>query len=179
MELTIKPTIKQHLCYQALDTPGIDEVFFGGGAGGGKSWAICESRLIKALMFPGYKSFIGRNELKRLMQSTYITWNKVCQHHNIPRDSWKLDGKYNVIEMRNGSKIDLLDLAFKPSDPLYERFGSLEYTDGAIEEAGETHPMSREVLKTRINRHMNDELGINPCLLNTGNPKKNWTYHGS
>jgi len=177
MELTIKPTLKQHLCYEALDTPGIDEVFFGGGAGGGKSWAICESRLIKAIRFPGYKSFIGRNELKRLMQSTFITWNKVCQKHKIPNDKWRLDGKYNVIEMWNGSKIDLLDVKYNPSDPLYERFGSLEYSDGAIEEAGETHPLAREVLKTRINRHMNDEYGINPCLLNTGNPKKNWTYH--
>jgi phage terminase large subunit len=177
MELTIKPTIRQHDCYQAIDTQGIDEVFFGGGAGGGKSWAICESRLIKAVRFPGYKSFIGRNELKRLMQSTFITWSKVCAHHKIPKDKWKLDGKYNVIEMWNGSKIDLIDLAFQPSDPLYERFGSLEYSDGAIEEAGETHPLSREVLKTRVNRHMNDVYGINPCILDTGNPKKNWTYH--
>lgn len=177
MELTITPTLKQHQCYTALDTPGINEVFFGGGAGGGKSWSICESRLIKAIRFPGYKSFIGRNELKRLMQSTFITWNKVCVKHHIPASEWKLDGKYNVIEFRNGSKIDLLDVKFNPGDPLYERFGSLEYTDGAIEEAGETHPLSREVLKTRLNRHLNDEYGINPCLLATGNPKKNWTYH--
>lgn len=177
MELRIEPTIKQDNCYEAIDTPGIDEVFFGGGAGGGKSWAICESRLIKAVRFPGYKSFIGRNELKRLMQSTFITWHKVCAHHKIPQDTWRLDGKYNVIEFDNGSKIDLLDVKFNPSDPLYERFGSLEYTDGAIEEAGETHPLAREVLKTRVNRHLNDKYGINPCLLSTGNPKKNWTYH--
>lgn len=176
MELNITPTKKQHECFMALDTPGVDEVFFGGGAGGGKSWFICESRLIKAIVFPGYKSFIGRNELKRLMQSTFITWNKVCAKHKIPEDTWILDGKYNVIEFKNGSKIDLLDVKFNPSDPLYERFGSLEYTDGAIEEAGETHSLSREVLKTRVNRHMNDEIGVNPCMLYTGNPKKNWTY---
>lgn len=178
MELTIKPTIKQHECYQAIDNTEVDEVFFGGGAGGGKSWAICESRLVKAVRFPGYKSFIGRNELKRLMQSTFITWNKVCKFHGIERDKWRLDGKYNVIELWNGSKIDLLDLKFLPTDdPLFERFGSLEYTDGAIEEAGEVHPLAREVLKSRTNRHMNDDFSLNPCLLNTGNPKKNWTYH--
>ena len=177
MEITIEPTIKQDICYTDLNTPGIEEVFFGGGAGGGKSWSICESRLINAIRFPGYKSFIGRNELKRLMQSTFLTWAKVCAHHKIPKDKWHLDGKYNVIELWNGSKIDLIDVAFQPSDPLYERFGSLEYSDGAIEEAGETHPLAREVLKTRINRHLNDKYGINPCLLSTGNPKKNWTYH--
>lgn len=177
MEITIRPTLKQHQCYEALNTPGIDEVFFGGGAGGGKSWSICESRLINAIRWPGYKSFIGRNELKRLMQSTFITWHKVCKRHNIPQSMWRLDGKYNVIDFENGSKIDLLDVKFNPSDPLYERFGSLEYTDGAIEEAGETHPLAREVLKTRVNRHMNDEFQANPGMLYTGNPKKNWTYH--
>ncbi len=179
MELTInlEPTIKQYEAYQALDTIGIDEVFFGGGAGGGKSWSICESRLIKAIQYAGYKSFIGRNELKRLMQSTFQTWMKVCKKHNIPRNLWNLNGQYNYIELWNGSRIDLLDLKFMPAeDPLYERFGSLEYTDGAIEEAGEVHPLAHEVLKSRVNRHLNRELGINASLLLTGNPKKNWTY---
>lgn len=186
MEITLRPTLKQHQCYEALKNPDIDEVFFGGGAGGGKSWAICESRLINAIQYPGYKSFIGRNELKRLMQSTFVTWNKVCKQHNIPRSLWRLDGKYNYIEFVNpktgqfdgqGSRIDLLDMKFLPSDdPLYERFGSLEYTDGAIEEAGEVHPLAYEVIRTRTNRHMNDELGVHASLLCTGNPKKNWTY---
>jgi len=187
INLILKPTYKQHLAYQALKTPVLDpedkvpltvEVFFGGGADGGKSWAICESRLSNALQYPGYKSFIGRTELKRLMQSTYVTWLKVCQFHKIPRDEWRLDGNLHVIRFRNGSAIDLLDLKYLPSeDPLYERFGSLEYSDGALEEAGEIHPLAREVMKSRVGRWMNKELGINPSLLETGNPKKNWTYH--
>lgn len=176
MELTLRPTHKQHLAYQALNDPEIDNVFLGGGAGGGKSWWICESRLVNALRFPGYKSFIGREELKRLMQSTYLTFTKVCAFHNIPQGTYKLNGQYNYIEFSNGSRIDLLDLKFLPTDPLYERFGSLEYTDGAIEEAGEVHFMAYDVLKTRIGRHRNKEFGIRPKLAITGNPKKNWTY---
>lgn len=172
--ITLQPTPKQHLVYEALKVK--EEVFFGGGAGGGKSWLIAESRLINAIRFPGYRSFIGREELKRLMQSTFITWGKVCQHHKIPQGMWKLNGQYNYIEFTNGSRIDLLDLKFIPSDPLYERFGSTEYTDGAIEEAGEVHPLAKEVLKSRIGRHKNKEFGLNATLLITGNPKKNWTY---
>lgn len=141
------------------------------------SWCIAESRLLNAVRCAGYKSFIGREELKRLMQSTYVTWTKVCQYHKIPNDLWKLNGQYNYIEFTNGSRIDLLDLKFLPTDPLYERFGSLEYTDGAIEEAGEVHFLAYDVLKSRINRHKNEEFGIYPSLLVTGNPKKNWTYH--
>jgi phage terminase large subunit len=177
MELTLEPTWKQHLVYEALKDPLVDEVFFGGGAGGGKSWLICESRLVNAHLYPGYRSFIAREELKRLMESTYITWLKVCQHHKVPKESWKLNGQYNYIEFTNGSRIDLLDVKFMPSDPLYERFGSTEYTDGAIEEAGEIHALAREVLKSRINRHLNKEFGIKATLLDTGNPKKNWTYN--
>lgn len=43
-----------------------------------------------------------------------------------------LTGKDNFIELGNGSRIDLLDLQYQPRDPLYERFGSLEYTGGWI-----------------------------------------------
>ena len=173
MEITIKPTAKQHQVYQALNNPDITDIFFGGGAGGGKTWLICESRLINALRFPGYRSYIAREELKRLMQSVYVTWTKVCKHHNIP-DIWKLNGQYNYIELNNGSRIDLLDAKFLPTDPLYERFGSLEYTDGAIEEAGEIHPLFRDVMRSRVGRHLNDKLHSSTLI--TGNPKKNWTY---
>lgn len=176
MILRIQPEPKQHEAYEALRTPGVDTVFLGGGAGGGKSWWICESRLLNAIRFPGYKSYIGREELKRLMQSTFLTWVKVCNHHKIPKDLWKLNGQYNYIEFTNGSRIDLLDLKYLPTDPFYERFGSLEYTDGAIEEAGEVHFLAYDVLKSRVGRHMNKELGIPATTAITGNPKKNWTY---
>lgn len=184
MEITIRPTLKQHEAYEALKAPGKDIIFLGGGAGGGKSWWICESRLLNALRYPGYKSYIGREELKRLMQSTFLTFLKVCKYHNVPEHLWKLNGQYNYIEFLNpttqkfdgsGSRIDLLDLKFLPTDPLYERFGSLEYTDGAIEEAGEIDFMAFDVLKTRVGRHLNRELGIKPTTCITGNPKDNWT----
>jgi len=174
MEITLSPTIKQHEAWEALKTHSV--VFLGGGAGGGKSWWLCETRLVNCYLYPGYKSFIAREELKRLMASTYLTWCKVCQFHEIPKDDWNLNGQYSYIEFRNGSRIDLLDVKFLPSDPFYERFGSLEYSDGAIEETGEIHFLAYDVLRTRISRHLNKELGIRPTMALTGNPKKNWTY---
>jgi len=170
----IKPTPKQHEAWEALKTH--TSVFFGGGAGGGKSWWLCETRLVNCYLYPGYKSFIAREELKRLMASTYLTWCKVCQYHNIPKEEWSLNGQYSYIEFKNGSRIDLLDVKFLPSDPFYERFGSLEYSDGSIEECGEINFLAYDVLKTRIGRHLNKELGIRPTLALTANPKKNWLY---
>lgn len=176
MEITLKPTIKQHLAYQTLEDKDTKYPVFGGGAGGGKSWLGCEWLLINCYRFPGTKWFIGREELKRLMASTYVTWLKVCKRHGIPSEEWSLNGQYNYIQFKNGSRIDLLDVKFLPSDPLYERFGSLEYTGGWLEEAGEINFLAFDTLKTRVGRHLNRELSIPSKILITCNPKKNWLY---
>ena len=150
---------------------------FGGGAEGGKSWLGAEWLLTNCYMYPGTKWFIGRNELKRLMASSYATFRKVTTHHNIPTNDWKLNGQYNYIEFFNSSRIDLLDLKLLPSDPQFQRFGSTEYTGGWIEEAGEVHYLAFDILKTRIGRWKNNEYGLNPAkILLTCNPEQNWLY---
>jgi phage terminase large subunit len=176
MEITLKPTHKQHEAYQLLDSFDVIYLLFGGGAGGGKSWLLCEWLLRNCYLWPESKWFMGRKERTRLMQSTYLTFQKVCRHHKIPRTDWNLNGQLNYIQFFNGSRIDLLDLDYKPSDPDYERFGSLEYSGGAIDEAGEIKFKCFDVLKTRINRHLNQELNIPPKLLLTANPTKNFLY---
>jgi len=173
----ITPQPKQWLCYQKLFDDITRFIGFGGGAGGGKTWLGCEWLLMNCYRYPGSKWFIGRKELKRLMGSTYVTWTKVCAYHKIPKTDWKLDGKYNYIEFTNGSRIDLLDVDYKPSDPMFERFGSLEYTGGWGEEVGEWHFLAFDVLKSRIGRWKNLEFGLAlPKFLLTFNPTKNWLY---
>lgn len=117
------------------------------------------------------------------MASSFQTFKKVCKYHKIPANDWKLNGQYNYIEFRNvdngefdgnGSRVDLLDLNFQPSDEYFERFGSLEYTGGWIEEAGEIMFKAFDVLKSRVGRHLNKEYDLHPKLLLTANPKKNW-----
>ena len=111
------------------------------------------------------------------MGSTFLTFSKVAQYHGIPREDWKLNGQYNFVEWKNGSRTDLLDVDYLPSDPLYERLGSLEYTNGFLEECGEINFLAFDVLKSRVGRHMNLEFGLLPKIGMTGNPSKNWTYH--
>lgn len=177
IKIRIEPQPKQYLCYEKLFDDTTRFVGFGGGAGSGKSFLGCEWLLMNCYRYPGSKWFIGRKELKRLMGSTYVTWTKVCKYHNIPTTDWKLDGKYNKIEFANESKIDLLDVDYKPSDPMFERFGSLEYTGGWGEEVGEWHFLAFDVLKSRIGRWKNLEYGIKtPKFLLTFNPTKNWLY---
>lgn len=171
---TIKPLPKQYKAWQKLLDNITKYILFGGGAGGGKSWLGCEWLLTNCYKYPKSKWFIGRKELKRLMQSSFETWKKVCTFHNIPATDWKLNGQYNYIEFFNGSRIDLLDVNYEARDPMFERFGSLEYTGGWLEEAGEIDFRAYDVLKTRIGRHLNLEYNLHPKLLLTCNPKKNW-----
>lgn len=172
MDIIIKPTPKQHEANLALQSNNV--VLFGGAAGGGKTWWLASNNLLDCYLHPGIKIFVGREELKRLMASWYPTWCKVCLHHNIPPDDWTFNGQYSFIQFKNGSRIDLLDLKYLPGDPLFERFGSLEYSSGCIEEAGEIDFRAFDILKTRIGRQ---DLGVRPTIALTANPKKNWLYN--
>jgi len=174
---TIKPTLKQHLAYEKLRDNYTRFLLFGGGAEGGKSWLGAEWLMTNCYFYPDTKWFMGRNELKRLKASSYATFRKLCKYHEIPTNDWKFNGQDNYIQFTNGSRIDLLDLMFKPSDPQFQRYGSTEYTGGWIEEAGEVHFLAFDVLKGRVGRWNNDKYGLNPAkILLTCNPEQNWLY---
>lgn len=176
MKIRLRPTKKQDKAYQKLFDKVTKYLLFGGAAGGGKSWLIVEWLIVMCFMYPGTRWFIGREELKRLRGSTLITFYKCIKHHKVDASLFSYNGQDNYIEFTNGSRIDLLDLRYLPSDPLYERYGSIEYTGGAIEEGGEVHFNAFDTLKSRVGRCLNEELGILPKILITANPKKNWLY---
>lgn len=167
---------KQEQALKILTDSETREFLYGGAAGGAKSWTGAAWLLFMSLLYPGSKWFIGREELKRIRSSTLVTFQKVCKEYSIPSKLWRYNGQDNYIIFNNGSRIDMLDLQFKPSDPLYERFGSLEYTGGWIEEGGEINFGAFDVLNTRIGRHLNKEFGLVPKMFVTCNPKKNWMY---
>lgn len=178
MHPTIAPTWKQHLAWERLKDPITEFLLFGGGAGGGKSWLGCEWLLTNCLMFPGTRWFIGRSELKQIRQSTVVTMYKVLRFHGVKPDKlFRYDQRDNCFHFHNGSRIDLLELRYYPSDPLYERFGSLEYTGGWIEEGGEIDEDSYLSVSSRTGRLENDRYGLLGKTLITCNPKKNWLYY--
>ena len=178
MQPIVKPNKRQHEAYAKLQDKTTKYVFMGGAAGGGKTWLIAEWLMTNCYFFPNSRWFMAREELKRLRETTLQTFFKVLRYYNIPQGDFRYNGQDSFIEHKNGSRISLLDLKYLPSDPLFERFGSLEYTGGAMDECGETHFGAFDTLKTRIGRWNNDLYGLTPAkMLLTGNPKKNWTYH--
>lgn len=152
----------------------ITDFLYGGAAGGAKSWTGCTWLLFMCLCFPKTRWFIGREELKRITESTLVTFYKVAEAYGCTEFSF--NGQKNHIKFYNGSQIDLIELKYQPRDPLYERFGSLEYTGGWIEEGGEIDFGAYDTIRTRIGRHLNEHYNLKKKLFITCNPKKNWMY---
>lgn len=170
------PNYKQFLALEKLYDFETKYLGFGGGAGGGKSWIGCEWELAMCLNFPGVRYFMAREELKSLKDTTVKTFFKVAKHHNVT-ETFRYYEHYSAIRFNNGSEIALLELKYVPSDPLFERFGSTEYTGGLIEEAGKVHFNAFDTLKSRVGRQLNEQYNIPKKVLVTFNPKKNWLYH--
>ena len=154
----------------------INEIVFGGGAGGGKSWLACVWEVFDCLAYDGIRTFIGRESLKRLRSTTFLTFKKVCKQYGVPNDLWNYNAQLDYITFTNGSRIDFLELRYLPRDPLFERYGSEEFTHGFIEEGGEVHFDAFDTLKSRVGRNNNSNLGIKKRILVSCNPKKNWLY---
>lgn len=168
---------KQAQALSVLTSSDVVEFLYGGAAGGAKSWTGCAWLTFMSLAYPETHWFVGRESLKRLRESTHMTFSKVFSQYGIKVGSdVKYNGQDHYWEFSNGSRIDYLDLRYLPSDALYERYGSVEYTGGWIEEGGEVNFGAYDTLKTRIGRHLNDKYRITRKLFITCNPKKNWMY---
>ncbi len=163
---------KQEMALKILTDNEHDEFLYGGAAGGAKSWTGVCWEVFSCLAYPDTNWFIARNQLKDLLDSVLKTFRKVCKEYGI--EDWKFNAQKNYIEFGNGSRINFIEVSYKPSDPMYEDLGSTEYTGGWIEEIGEVHEMAAIVLGTRIGRHLNSKYNLKKKMFMTCNPKRNW-----
>ena len=144
------------------------------------SWTGCVWIMFTLLCYPETKAFIGRNELKDILDSVKVTFDKVAKAYGF--SDYNFNAVKNFIQFGNGSHINFIEVKYKPSDPMYEDVGSTEYTIGWGEEIGEWHEMAATVLASRVGRHLNkrDHNGkirkkpIKGTVLWTCNPKQNW-----
>lgn len=193
MKLQIHPHEKQLLAWQAWQNPEVDDIIFGGAAGGGKTRWLCEAISLGALQYPGTKWFLARKELDTLMKTTYVTLTQIvlpafglkAVEGNMPREGrwnpkdighFSFNGSSKVMYFYNGSQINFLHLDLQPKDLLYDRFGSHEYTGGGIDEMSEIEFKAYDVLRSRIGRYKNEQLNIKGKLAGTLNPSQDWPY---
>lgn len=158
--------------------PEIREVLYGGAKGGGKSFLGAFWITSSCLKYAGTSWFVARENLVDLRRHTIPTFFEVFKICGVDPSSVKYNGQDNFFTFSNGSRVLFASTQSLPSDPMYERFGSMQNTGGWLEEAGEIPEAAYQNLKLSIGRCKNEEYGIPFKLLITANPKKNWMYNG-
>lgn len=156
--------------------PEIFDIVYGGSKGSGKSYLGCSLIFSDALTYPGTHYFIARRSLNDLRKYTVPSIYEVFQHWGLTSAYYNFNGQDNVFTLYNGSKVFLIDAKWMPSDPLYQRFGSMQMTRGWIEEAGEFDLDAKNNLAASIGRWKNDTYNLTGKLLQTCNPAKNYLY---
>lgn len=176
MELTFKTrNNKQIQAAEYWIDNSTEEILYGGAKGGGKSFLGASLVFGDAHTYPGTHYFIARQELNDLVKFTIPTIYEVHQKWGIRLEDYgSYNGQDKAFYLNNGSKVFLLACKEIPSDPLYERFGSMQMTRGWIEEGGEIVEAAKSNLWLSIGRWKNDVYNLKKKLLITANPKKGW-----
>ena len=152
-----------------------EQILYGGAKGGGKSFLGVSLIFGDALIYPQTHYFIARKELNDLRKYTIPTVHEVFQKWGLKFDDYaSFNGQDNCFNLYNGSKVFLIACKDEPSDPLFERFGSMQMTRGMIEEGGEVAERAKANLWLSIGRWKNTEYNLKKKLLITANPKKGW-----
>ena len=181
--VTVKLFRKQALAmkYLSADDTTTNEVMFGGGARGGKSFLGCLWQILRRVSMAGSVGLIAREESVRLKTTTLVTFFKVLKMLGL-RDYVTYNKTDMIANFANGSQIFFFDLKLKPSDPEFDRIGSLEITDAFLDEAQQICEKAVSVLRGRFSllRGKNPDGTVwhtIPKSLYTCNPKRNWIYN--
>lgn len=174
MKIEYNDKQKEAMHLLSIESP-IKQVLYGGAASGGKSFLGCDWQIKRRIKYAGTRGLIGRAELKKLRLSTMATFFELCAKYGLaPGKHYTYNGQDHVITWYNGSQTILMDLADMPSDPEFQRFGSIEITDAFVDEAGEVSQKCIDILSSRMRFKLIDEK---PKILMTCNPHKGWLYN--
>ena len=152
------------------------DIGYGGSKGSGKSYLGASLIFGDALIYPETHYFIARKKLNDLRKYTQPTIKEVLADWGLDDRYYTFNGQDNYYTLYNGSKIFLIEAAYYPTDPEFERFGSVQMTRGWCEEVGEFHPKAKAMLQATIGRWKNDLYNLPGKMLVTLNPSKNFVY---
>ena len=153
----------------------IPQLILGGGAaGGGKSYLLSIWLVSSCIRFQDIRAVVARKTLKSLKESTWNTIRMILKNWGLVEDEhYHVNNVAGTLRFWNGSVILMLDLADQPSDPNFERFGSMEATICAVDEVSEISQKAIEVLFSRLRWKTHETFKVSKMLLTT-NPTVNW-----
>jgi phage terminase large subunit len=177
IRIKFKPYPKQEEAYNKLMDKQTRFIGYGGAGNSGKTFLMCYWLVIMCQAYPGTGYGLCRKNITKLKNTTLLTLFKVFSECNIKNDiHYKYNQNLNLFTFTNGSQIFLIDLDYKPSDPLYTDLGGYELTAAAVDESVELIPTAITILNTRVGRRLNSKYGIAAKILETFNPAKNHVY---
>ena len=177
ININFKPSKKQFEAWKLLTDSTTLFVGYGGAAFSGKSYLLCYWLTTMCIAYPDTAWGLGRKELVNLKKTTLITLFKVFKECGIESGKdYNYNQQMNFIKFSNDSIIYLIDMANKPSDPLFTRFGGLELTGAGIDESAENEYKAIEILFTRLGRRNNHKYNLTKKMLETFNPSKGHVY---
>ena len=161
-------------CSKCLNT-NIPQMMLGGGsAGGGKSYLASIWLVSSCFRFENIRAIVARKTLKSLKESTWNTICAVVKKWGLKEDEhYRINNVAGTMKFWNDSVIIMLDMADQPSDPNFERFGSMEATLAAVDEVSEISQKAIEVLFSRLRWKTHETFKVSKMLLTT-NPTTNW-----
>ena len=155
LDLTL--TKKQKMFVDATEM-GVDETFFGGAAGGGKSYVQVADSAVYAATYPKSKQLLLRRTYPELEQSIIRTFLET-----VPKEMYTYNSQKHMVTFKNGS---ILDFGFCATDDDVHKYMSQEVDCLRFDEAGTFTPYQYKYLRSRVR-------GANkfPHLVkSTGNP---------
>jgi phage terminase large subunit len=166
---------QKRVCEYWVDN-SVTDIAYGGSKGSGKSYLGCSLIFGDAFIYPETYYFIARKQLNDIRKFTIPSIYEVFSHWKLSQKYYSYNGQDSYFTLYNKSRVYLLEARYLPSDPLYQRFGSMQMTRGWCEESGEFEEAAKNGLSSSIGRWKNEEYNLSAKLLQTCNPSKNYLY---
>ena len=177
MNIDIDLTDNQKKAMAVLKDAVHTAIWYGGWAGWWKSFLWVIRVWMMCIKYPWVRYALVRDTIKNLKNTTVVSLEKFYDIYNIPASMrWKINEQKSLIKFANWSTILLLEWCYYPSDPLYNRFWSLELTWAFIEESAEVPLDAIKIITTRVWRYKNEEYWILGKVLETFNPNPGHVY---
>jgi hypothetical protein len=152
-------------------------IFYGGAAGGGKTYAGIGLLILLCKLFPGSKWVVVRKDAEKLRLTSVPSFKKLCP----PAFLKKFNESTFTAYFKNGSEI-LFTGQNLDKDPDLMKFDGLEVNGFLLEEVQELDVKMHHKANLRAGRHIlppdkqGNEVAQPPKLiLHTGNPSHNWS----
>jgi hypothetical protein len=167
-EVIFKPHEKQEKFLVACLSGVFRYIFYGGAAGGGKTYVGLALLILLCKIYPGSRWCVIRKDLGKLKKTTYPTFYKICPKRFL-KDGRIVD---NTARFTNGSIIMFMGEGFS-SDKDLTKFDGLEVNGFLLEEGQELQEKTFEKCKLRAGRHIIEPYPPTLVLV-TGNPTQRW-----